>query len=86
MSEQRLEAGQQVVQQGDLPASPYISLEYSYLHLPAPPYISRYLPISRPDPHQVVQQGVAGDTFYAVLSGTFWLGAGVGLGLGLGSG
>ena len=35
---------------------------------------------------QVVQQGVAGDTFYAVLSGTFWLGAGVGLGLGLGSG
>ena len=29
---------------------------------------------------QVVQQGVAGDTFYAVLSGIFWLGVGVGLG------
>ena len=49
---------------------------YTSLYLPASPDISLHLPISRPDPNQVVQQGVAGDTFYAVLSGIFWLGVG----------
>jgi hypothetical protein len=60
MTEQRLEAGQQVVQPNPDPDPN-----------PNPDPDPNPNPNPNPDPNQVVQQGVAGDTFYAVLSGVF---------------